>query len=781
MIALSKGANAPLSSLALGLSFEVGAGVDLATLALAAGGRARSAADFVPAQGPVAVDLAQVASEVEAVRFVATLQDAGRRFGAVGVPVARVADPTGVALVEFPVSGLSSESSLIVLELYRRQGTWKVRAVGQGYDGGLPALLADHGLDATAVNMAPPAPTVPAPPAVPVFDPVVPAAPVVPARGDLWDRVEYATDRPVRPVAWALDDTAFTVCERVRDALPSADSLPPGVDKFQVAGEATSALRAVHGTGFEYAWRDDADRPLDPPWVTLLSALVDHGSGRIVACGHPTHEQWGLSPAYDLGAINGSNGLSWPGAGHTDGLVYPTETLYIGSTRTGALVPVDARANLVSVDYDAATGTIAVLEALGTAGCLAVYEHGSATKRRLGMVEPFSGNEEVRFSPDGRWLLVPRYDGSLLCELASGRVVRIVPANCCWWPGTDSTLLEVARVDGRCVPRLYSLEQDAYVHDFPEVRLDEEWLPGLEHVWGPAVSPDGAQLLVRAHAGVSLRHREEHGVGGHLVQISLADGRGRLVHPALVPGPQVWERDVAEVRWTGSFPRRSVTLHPALAGRLVAGDLAHPFLDPARYADEAEQLVVTALNAAIALLQRSDSMAHLMPEIVTALPALRADEAIWSRQREWLEGLAATTTRMIASGELAGADASAWQAFGSSLRTLAAGALDLVGLLDASYVREVEVAPASEPGGRYPSATPEQRELMEGILGTVLGNRGGGEFEPRQIAAMSLLCQRLVDEDPSLAAFVDDVREIARTEAASRPQSVSWRSLVDHL
>lgn len=49
-------------------------------------------------------------------------------------------------IVRFVLSGLDAESAVVALELYRRQGAWKVRAVGQGYGGGLTALLADQGL-----------------------------------------------------------------------------------------------------------------------------------------------------------------------------------------------------------------------------------------------------------------------------------------------------------------------------------------------------------------------------------------------------------------------------------------------------------------------------------------------------------------------------------------------------------------------------------------------------------------------------------------------------------
>ena len=39
------------------------------------------------------------------------------------------------------------ETALVCLEIYRRDGTWRLRAVGQGYDDGLAGLARDFGVD----------------------------------------------------------------------------------------------------------------------------------------------------------------------------------------------------------------------------------------------------------------------------------------------------------------------------------------------------------------------------------------------------------------------------------------------------------------------------------------------------------------------------------------------------------------------------------------------------------------------------------------------------------
>ncbi|WP_406434574.1 TerD family protein [Streptomyces sp. NBC_00631] len=72
------------------------------------------------------------------------------RFGALAAPRAAVTGLDGTEVAGYTLTGLDAESAVVVLELYRRQTAWKIRAVGQGYAAGLPALLADQGLPQAA-------------------------------------------------------------------------------------------------------------------------------------------------------------------------------------------------------------------------------------------------------------------------------------------------------------------------------------------------------------------------------------------------------------------------------------------------------------------------------------------------------------------------------------------------------------------------------------------------------------------------------------------------------
>ncbi|MGW2294536.1 TerD family protein [Streptomyces violaceorubidus] len=97
----------------------------------------------------LAVDLDAVPDAVHRVSVLLALPAGGRgpaRFGAVAAPFVAVTGLDGDEVARYTITGLEAETAVVALELYRRQGAWKVRAVGQGYAGGLVELLADQKL-----------------------------------------------------------------------------------------------------------------------------------------------------------------------------------------------------------------------------------------------------------------------------------------------------------------------------------------------------------------------------------------------------------------------------------------------------------------------------------------------------------------------------------------------------------------------------------------------------------------------------------------------------------
>ncbi|MBA0050426.1 export associated protein [Streptomyces sp. AJS327] len=80
-------------------------------------------------------------------------------FATLASPFVAVTGLDGTEIASYTVIELTEESAVVALELYRRNDAWKVRAVGQGYAGGLAAMLADQGLPqaevlATTINEA---------------------------------------------------------------------------------------------------------------------------------------------------------------------------------------------------------------------------------------------------------------------------------------------------------------------------------------------------------------------------------------------------------------------------------------------------------------------------------------------------------------------------------------------------------------------------------------------------------------------------------------------------
>ncbi|MEU5219712.1 TerD family protein [Streptomyces sp. NPDC020807] len=77
--------------------------------------------------------------------------------------------PDGGSVARYEVTDGAGETAMVLAELYRRDGGWKFRAVGQGWASGLAGLATDHGVDVAqeAPAVAPVAAAQTPPPATP--------------------------------------------------------------------------------------------------------------------------------------------------------------------------------------------------------------------------------------------------------------------------------------------------------------------------------------------------------------------------------------------------------------------------------------------------------------------------------------------------------------------------------------------------------------------------------------------------------------------------------------
>lgn len=188
-VSLQKGGNVSLSKEAPGLTgITVGLGwdpratdgqafdLDGSVFMLGANGKVRSDSDFIfynnktSADGSVThkgdnltgqgdgddetvdVDLSKVPSDVEKITFCVTIHEAASRnqnFGQVSKAYIRVMNKAGGAeIARFDLSeDASTDTAMIFGEVYRHNGEWKFKAVGQGFAGGLAPLAQNYGVN----------------------------------------------------------------------------------------------------------------------------------------------------------------------------------------------------------------------------------------------------------------------------------------------------------------------------------------------------------------------------------------------------------------------------------------------------------------------------------------------------------------------------------------------------------------------------------------------------------------------------------------------------------
>ncbi|MGF1340124.1 MULTISPECIES: TerD family protein [unclassified Streptomyces] len=205
MTAMTPGSNIPLSAARVAVDVAAPVRLDVSGLLLTADGKVRSDDDFIfynQPSGPgvtyrsgggsapdaIVVDTTAVPAGIEKIVVTASPDAAGQTFqGVEPTATVRNADD-GSALATFTPPRLGSETALLVIEIYLRNGAWKARAVGQGYANGLAGIATDFGVSVEEPAPAPaaqtPAPAAPpAPPAPPTAAPLDPrtAPPVPPA------------------------------------------------------------------------------------------------------------------------------------------------------------------------------------------------------------------------------------------------------------------------------------------------------------------------------------------------------------------------------------------------------------------------------------------------------------------------------------------------------------------------------------------------------------------------------------------------------------------------
>src|SRR4051812_8943341 len=158
MTAMTPGSNIPLSAARVTVDVAAPVRLDVSGLLLTADGKVRSDDDFIfynQPSGPgvtyrsgggtapdaITVDTSAVPPGIEKIVVTASPDAAGQTFqGIEPTATIRNADDNSV-LATFTPPQLGTETALVIVEVYLRNGAWKARAVGQegaGGGGGLP-------------------------------------------------------------------------------------------------------------------------------------------------------------------------------------------------------------------------------------------------------------------------------------------------------------------------------------------------------------------------------------------------------------------------------------------------------------------------------------------------------------------------------------------------------------------------------------------------------------------------------------------------------------------
>jgi len=131
---------------------------DLSAVVLGTGGKVGGDADFVffnqpsapgvaLSPGRVTVTPGRLRAGAARVVVLASPERDGLTFGALPAPAVTLTGRGGQAFARLVPPRLRSETAVQLAEVYRRDGRWRLRAVGQGYADGLAGLARDFGVD----------------------------------------------------------------------------------------------------------------------------------------------------------------------------------------------------------------------------------------------------------------------------------------------------------------------------------------------------------------------------------------------------------------------------------------------------------------------------------------------------------------------------------------------------------------------------------------------------------------------------------------------------------
>ena len=199
--------------------------------------------------------------------------------------------------VSFAIAGGDVHRATVCFEVYRRGTGWKVRAVGQGYAGGISELLVAHGLTGSEAGTAPPPP----PPPQPVPPPPVPTGvgPTVDPLRQIWMIYEDAAR-----ISAAFRSARDFASSRLDDEM-SAAVADPSTRNTPAASAAAAAAQGRHDDLVERARSD-----YDGDATHLINELRELDGDLPPALASWQSASWRRGPASSSGLRIGSISVS---------------------------------------------------------------------------------------------------------------------------------------------------------------------------------------------------------------------------------------------------------------------------------------------------------------------------------------------------------------------------------------------------------------------------------------------------------------------------------------
>ncbi len=305
---MPKGSNTPVPTTALRVELgrRTGPGVpDVdASALLLVGGKVRSDEDFVfynqPAHSSGAVrhegkrdaggrvtdsllvDLARVEPAIETVILAASAD--GGTFGQVPDLYIEIRDAAqNTVAARFDNPGATVETAFVLGEFYRRQGAWKFRAVGQGYDRGLEGLATDYGISVDEPQRTPAAPTPPTAPApTPAPAPAAVTPPAAPPAPPVAQPAAAPPPQPAAPPAAPVRLTKVTLTKAAPSVSLTKQGGTSGAMRVNLNWEVRKQFSGwARKLGRPVAMHDDLDLDL-----CCLYELTDGTKGVVQALGN---------------------------------------------------------------------------------------------------------------------------------------------------------------------------------------------------------------------------------------------------------------------------------------------------------------------------------------------------------------------------------------------------------------------------------------------------------------------------------------------------------------